>query len=146
MFQELTLPLIMMLFGFALMLVELVIGIEAGFDLVLLGVSFILGGGVGYFFNSWQTSLILSLLLASSYVVFGRKIIKSKLMFTAHHSNVDQLIDKKGIVEKKIAPHVAGQVRIGSEHWRAEADETIEVNAHVKVESIEGVTLKVIKL
>ena len=49
MFQELTLPLIMMLFGFALMLVELVIGIEAGFDLVLLGVSFILGGGVGIF-------------------------------------------------------------------------------------------------
>ena len=145
MFQELSFPVAMMLLGFGLMLIELVVGIETGFDLVLLGVSFILGGGVGYFFNSWQISLIVSLVLAISYLIYGRKIIKSKLMFTAQQSNIDQLIDKKGIVEKRIAPHVAGQVRIGSEHWRAEADEIIEVNEHINVESIEGVTLKVTK-
>jgi membrane protein implicated in regulation of membrane protease activity len=56
-------------------------------------------------------------------------------------------VGKTGVVTKRIAAREPGMVKVGSEIWRAElagADETAkDAGATVRVESVEGVTLKV---
>jgi membrane protein implicated in regulation of membrane protease activity len=60
---------------------------------------------------------------------------------------VDALIGKTGVVTKRIALHEPGMAKVGGEIWRAELvageDSAKEVGVEVRVESIEGVTLKV---
>ncbi len=57
-------------------------------------------------------------------------------------SNVDAMIGKEGIVLETIdSVQNTGRVRIGSEEWRARADERIESGGRVCVLGIEGATL-----
>jgi membrane protein implicated in regulation of membrane protease activity len=131
--------------GLGLIVVELFIGVDAGFDLVLLGGS-LLAGGVAFWISSnlW-IGIITATIIAFAYLLFGRKTLKRKLLYTNQKINTDRLIDTSGIVVKRITPHKAGQVKIAGEVWRAVSDQTIGKNQEIVVKSIEGVTLKVQK-
>jgi len=131
--------------GLGAILLELFVGVETGFDLVLIGISLMLGGGVGNLTGNWEIGVGFSILSAFAYIFFGRKIIKSRLSIITQKTNVDGLVGKTTLVIKDISKHKAGQIKIGSEIWRAEADNDIKKGEKVKVESIEGVTLKVVK-
>lgn len=59
-------------------------------------------------------------------------------------SNVDALIGREAIVLEAIDPvQNTGRVRIGSDQWRARAEQRIEAGARVKVLGVEGTTLTV---
>jgi inner membrane protein len=59
-------------------------------------------------------------------------------------SNVDALVGREGIVLETIDPvSNTGRVRIGSEEWRARADEHIASGARVCVLGVEGATVVV---
>ncbi|MGM0494954.1 MAG: NfeD family protein [Armatimonadota bacterium] len=59
-------------------------------------------------------------------------------------SNVDALVGQEGIVLETIDPvGNTGRVRIGSEQWRARADEQIEAGERVCVLGVEGATVVV---
>jgi len=132
--------------GLGAILIELFVGVHTGFDLVLLGISMIIGGLFGNFFHNFQLGLLTASLLTFLYIILGRKVIKNHLNITTTKTNIDSLIGKKALVIKSITPNHCGQIKIFGEIWRAEAEEEIKASEKVKIVGVEGVTLKVIKV
>lgn len=131
------------LMGLVAITLEVILGAPTGFDLLILGIIFLLGGGVGILTGSFTLALAVIIILSFLYIFLARKMIKEKLSLTTRKTNVDNLIGKKATVVKKIIPSKPGQVKIEGEIWRAEANEEIEIDKQVVVESVSGVTLKV---
>jgi len=127
--------------GLVLILAELLVGIQAGFDLVLIGSILIAGGFLGIVSNSVTVALIVSVILSVVYIAWGRSIVKQKVTVITKKTNIDKLIGKKAVVVSTITPDTAGMVRLGDEDWRASAEEVIYEKEKVEVVAIEGVTL-----
>lgn len=125
---------------------ELFIGIQTGFDLVLVGISLILGGGIGILFHNPYITVVSTIILFVAYILFGRSSVKRKIIVMTHSTNIDKLIGKKAVVIRSITPDTAGMVRVDDEDWRAISDEVLYEKDMVKIEAISGVSLKVIKL
>lgn len=141
----LTLPHLFIILGLFLVSTELIIGIQAGFDLVLIGSILSLSGLVGVLTNNMTLTLVMAIVLNLSYIFFGRKFIKKKITVITHSTNIDKLIGATGVCVRSITPDTAGLVRLSDEDWRASADEVIFEKDKIKVVNIEGVTLKVTK-
>jgi membrane protein implicated in regulation of membrane protease activity len=133
--------------GIVCVIVELALGAMTGFDLALIGGSLAAGGAIGLLLGSEKIGLLAAGGLALVYLAVFRSWLKSTLTVKNHASNVDALVGKTGVVTQRIAPREAGMIKVGSELWRAELasaeDAARDAGATVKVESIEGVTLKV---
>ena len=128
---------------------EVLLGAATGLDLALVGIALAAGGGLGLALGSTKVGLFSAGALAFIYLAFLRRRIRSRLTSPNKATNVDALIGRTALVTDRIAPHVAGMVRLGDELWRATLrDEgagatAIEPGATVVVDSVEGVTLKV---
>ena len=134
--------------GITLAILELVAGGVSGFDLLLVGFALMLGGAVGLLTGNDQLGLAVAIGLTIVYFLVLRKIVKKRLSIDKEGSNVDAVLNKEGIVEKEIKKEQAGQVKIGAEVWRAESDngiDTLKKGETIKVVSVSGVTLKVVK-
>lgn len=131
--------------GLILVLLELFMGIEAGFDLVLIGSILIISGIAGNF-TSPTVAFILAAFLSLVYIAFGRKIVKQKLTVKTKDTNIDRLIGQKGIVLKPINQHQSGSLTIDDETWRAGSSDSLAKGEQAEVVSIEGVTLQVKKV
>jgi len=131
--------------GLFLILLELVLGVETGFDLVFIGSAFILGGLVTWPFNSWLLTVIVTSLICVVYVVIGRRYIHQRMAVKKVRTNVDTIIGSRGIVLKDIARNFDGQVKLGNQRWRARSEEDIGEGNEVVVKSISGSTLIVEK-
>lgn len=142
----LTIPQIIIIAGLLLVLSELFIGIQTGFDFVLIGTILILSGSIGMLSSNLLLTLIIGIILCFVYFFFGRKFIKKKIIYITHATNVDKLIGATGICIRSITPNTPGMIRLADEDWRSSANEVIYEKDKVKVVSIEGVTLKVIKI
>jgi membrane protein implicated in regulation of membrane protease activity len=81
------------------------------------------------------------------YFAVLRRWLKKKLTVKDRPTNIDAVVGKTGLVTKRIATLEPGMVKLGDEIWRAELassdDAAREMGATVKVEAVEGVTLKV---
>lgn len=141
--MELNYPLTAVILGFALIILELILGAALGFEFLIIGIFLIVSGGVGYATGSLSIQIVVFIALSLVYVFAGRKYIKNKLVIATKSTNVDQLIGKKTIVLKEIAPNSAGQVSMNGEVWRAVSDASHKEGTSVTVESVSGVTLKV---
>ena len=132
--------------GIVCVIAELAMGAMTGFDLALVGGSLAIGGGAGLLAGSEKIGLLAAGMLALLYFAILRNWLKTKVTVKHHHSNVDALIGKIGVVTKRIALHEAGMVKVGAEIWRAEVtgeEGAKEPGVEVSVQSVEGVTLKV---
>lgn len=138
---------LLVIVGIACVIIELALGAFTGFDLALVGGSLTVGGAIGLFAGSAKIGLLSGGVLALVYLALFRRWLRAKLTVKDQPTNVDALVGKTGIVTKKIALAEAGLVKVGSEVWRAElaqADSTArDVGATVKIEAVEGVTIKV---
>ncbi|MBI4130336.1 NfeD family protein [Candidatus Roizmanbacteria bacterium] len=131
--------------GLGAILLELFIGVQTGFDLVLIGIALMVGGGVGEWSGNGMLGVSITAILSFLYIFVGRQYIKQKLAVPTKHTNVELIIGKTGRVEKTITPHRAGQMKIGNEVWRATADTKIEAGSMVKIEEVSGVSVRVVK-
>jgi membrane protein implicated in regulation of membrane protease activity len=133
--------------GIVCVIVELALGAMTGFDLALIGGSLAIGGGIGFLAGSEKIGLLAAGGLALVYLAIFRSWLKAKLTVKNHPSNVDAIVGRTGVVTKRIALHEPGMVKVGDEVWRAElanaGEAARELGAEVKVESVEGVTLRV---
>jgi membrane protein implicated in regulation of membrane protease activity len=133
--------------GIVCVIAELAMGAVTGFDLALIGGSLAIGGGIGLFAGSANVGLLAAGALALVYFAVLRNWLKTKGTVKHHSSNVDALIGNTGVVTKRIALHEAGMVKVGVEVWRAElvagVDSAKEPGVEIRVEAVEGVTLKV---
>ena len=138
---------VLVIAGAVLVLVEVALGGFAGFDLVLIGSSFVLGGILGLIVGSPVTGLVAASLLCIAYIAAGRRWVRARLKRPGIHTNTDALIGQRGLVTQAVAAHAPGQVRLRDEVWRARpaAGETaaLEAGSEVIVEGVDGVTLLV---
>jgi len=138
--------LIFVIVGLLLVLLELIVGVETGFDLVFTGSAFILGGLVTWLFHSWLLTVIVTSIICVAYVVLGRRYVHRWTMVSKAKTNIDAIIGRQGIVLKSIAKNVDGLVKVGNEQWRARAGEDIKEGDGIVVTSVSGVTLIVEKI
>ena len=144
-FPDLWLWLVFIIVGLLLVLLELIVGVETGFDLVIIGSAFILGGLVAWPFHSWVLPLIVTSFICVIYVVIGRRYVHRWTAVKKVKTNIDAIIGREGIVLKNIARNVDGRVRVGSQRWQARAEEDIKEGDEIVVTGISGSTLIVEK-
>lgn len=144
-FLDVWLCTIFIILGLLLILIELFVGVETGFDLVMLGIALILSGAITYSFESYIPCVVCTCTICTAYIVFGRKYIKTKMKVTLKKTNIDSIINKTGSVIKDIDRNNGGIVKIENEEWKAVSDESIKKGENISVVSINGVTLSVKK-
>ena len=132
--------------GLVLAILELLVGVDTGLDMVIIGSAFVIGGLITWPFQAWVVSAIAVSLISLLYVVFGRKYIHRRLLVKEERTNVDRIVGNRGIVLRAISESDNGIVKIRHEEWRARAEENIPKGNEVTVTGIVGVTLTVKKL
>jgi inner membrane protein len=131
--------------GLVMVLLELLVGVDTGFDLVFLGSAFIIGGLATWPAHNWVLTLVITAVICAAYVGLGRKYVHRWTATKKQKTNVDTIIGKKGIVLEPIIPNGYGIVKVGNEEWRARSEEPIDKNEEITVLEVQGVTLSVIK-
>jgi membrane protein implicated in regulation of membrane protease activity len=137
--------LIFISIGLLMILLELIVGVGTGLDLVFLGSALIIGGLVTWPFHSWVLTLIITLVICIAYLALGIRYVHRWTAVRKEKTNIDTIIGKKGIVLQTLTPGVNGLVKVGNEEWRAMGDESIEKGEIIVVTAINGVTLNVEK-
>lgn len=132
--------------GFVLMIVELLVGVHTGFDLVLLGLAFLAGGITGNWLGNPLLGIGVATGLSFLYVIVGRKFVKNMLVVSTHTTNIDSLMGKTAIVVQEIEKDKNGKVAVGGELWLARSGDSLAIGDKSKVESVSGVTLHVSKI
>lgn len=141
-----TLPQLFIISGLLLLFTELIIGLQSGFDLVLIGSILILSGITGLLTGNVSIMLIIASVLSLAYILIGRNLIRQKITVITKKTNIDKLIGAKGIVIRSITPDTPGIIRLNDEDWRATSSDVLYEKDKVEVISIEGVTLHVTKV
>ena len=138
---------LLVIVGIVCVIIELALGALTGFDLALVGGSLAIGGAIGLLTGSAKFGLLSGGALSFIYLAIFRRWLRVKLTVKDHPSNVDAVVGKSGVVTQKIGMAEAGMVKVGTEIWRAELagaeSSARDVGATIKVEAVEGVTLKV---
>jgi membrane protein implicated in regulation of membrane protease activity len=134
-----------MIVGLLLSMIELLIGVDTGLDLVFIGSSLFLGGLVTWPFHSWELTVIVAGVICIAYVTIGRRYVHRWTTTKKEKTNIDTIIGKQGIVVKDVGRNVNGLVKVGNEQWRAIAEEEIKEGNEIEVVEIKGVTLTVRK-
>jgi inner membrane protein len=131
--------------GLVMILLELLMGMFTGFDLVFLGSAFIIGGLISWPFHSWMLALVITMIICLAYIALGRKYVHRWSAVKKEITNIDRIVGLKGVVLQDISLNKTGLVKVGNEEWRARAETAIEQGAVIKVIGISGVTLSVEK-
>jgi membrane protein implicated in regulation of membrane protease activity len=138
---------VLLLAGGLMILIEVLLGGFAGFDLVLIGSAFVLGGIVGMAIGNPLAGFITASLLCIAYITLGRRWVRDRVKTQKVATNVDALIGQQARVTLRVAEHEAGQVKVKDETWRAVpasgATGPFETGSVVTVAGVEGVTLQV---
>ena len=84
--------------------------------------------------------LVVFVVISLILLIATRPLTKNMMNKTLIRTNADRIIDSIGIVTKTINPDDIGEVKVGSEYWRAiSADNTlIEENEKITVVSFSG--------
>lgn len=138
---------VLVIVGALMILLEVALGGFAGFDLVLIGSAFVIGGALGLVIGNTGVGFLTASALCVVYIAAGRRFVRARMHTRPLPSNIDAVLGRQGTVLQRIAPHVPGQVRVNDEVWRAEAAPDVqgpfEVGAVVTVAGVNGVTLQV---
>ena len=138
---------LLLIAGALLILVEVAFGGFAGFDLVLIGSAFILGGGIGMLTDNTVVGFVVASALCVGYIAIGRRWVRARLRDKPLPSNVDALLGEKGVVTAAVGEHAPGMVKVRGEVWRAVpapgAGGPFDVGTVITVDSVDGVTLMV---
>jgi len=138
---------LLLIAGALLVLVEVSLGGFAGFDLVLIGSSLVLGGGLGLLLGNTTVGFVTAAVLCLGYVALGRRWVRNRMTSRHVASNSDALVGARGLVTERIERHRAGMIKVRGEVWRAlpAADDVgpFDPGVEVTVAAVDGVTLQV---
>jgi len=131
--------------GLLLILLELIIGVETGLDLVFLGSAFILGGLMTWPAHSWILTLVVTSVICAAYIFVGRRYVHRWAAVRKSKTNIDAIVGRTGIVLQSISRSIDGRVKVGNEDWKARATEDIDEGIEIVVTGVSGATLIVEK-
>ncbi len=137
----------LVILGALFILIEVALGGFAGFDLVLIGSTFVAGGALGLALHDATIGLVAAGVLCVAYIAVGRRWVRARMRRPGLPSNTDALLGQRGRVVSALTVHDPGQVKVRDEVWRARPApgqaEPIEPGTEVTVEGVDGVTLLV---
>jgi len=145
-FPDLWLWAVFAVIGLLFILLEFILSVQTGFDLVFIGSAFIIGGLVTYPAHSWLLTAIVTTTICIVYVFLGRRYVHQWTQVKKARTNIDAIIGQRGVVLQSIAKNADGLVKVGNEQWRARAEEDIKGKDEIVVKSVSGVTLIVTKI
>jgi membrane protein implicated in regulation of membrane protease activity len=131
--------------GLLMIIAELIIGVETGFNLVIVGSILALAGLVTSFTHSWVVTAVCAGVLCIIYFVVGRRFINLRRWQGEIKTGADALIGQNGIVTSAITRVADGSVKVRNESFRARAEEDIAKGEEIEVIGIKGTTLIVKK-
>lgn len=143
MFDAAYAPQLFALLGLVLILAELLLGLDTGFDLVVVGSILLISGLLGGLIGGLPLTLILACVLAISYFFMFRKVLRAKLRGQGEALNTDRLIGASGKLIKAVSKNKPGLVEIDGEEWRCTSKTPITKGTEVIVTEISGVTVSV---
>lgn len=144
-FSDSWLWLVFIALGLLLILLELIIGVETGLDLVFLGSAFILGGLMTWPAHSWILTLVVTSVICAAYIFVGRRYVHRWAAVRKSKTNIDAIVGRTGIVLQSISRNIDGRVKVGNEDWKARATEDIDEGIEIVVTGVSGATLIVEK-
>lgn len=142
-FSDLWLWLIFVGAGLFFILLELLLGVDTGLDMVFVGTAFLIGGLISWPFKLWGVTVIVTAVICVIYVFLGRKYVHKWTAVELEKTNIDAVIGSTGIVLKDIKRNTVGRVKVGNERWRAKAEEDITEGNEITVIGVTGTTLTV---
>jgi membrane protein implicated in regulation of membrane protease activity len=138
---------VLLIGGACLVLIEVALGGFAGFDLVLVGSAFMIGGVVGLWLHNTNLATIVAAALCLAYLGVGRRWVRRRIVQKHTPTNTDAVLGQSGIVIARIAEHAPGRVKVRGEEWLASPapglSGPLEPGTVVVVEAVDGVTLSV---
>ena len=135
--------LIFIAIGLVLIIMELLLGIDTGLDLVFIGTAFVLGGLITLAMNAWVWTAIVTGIICVLYVVIGRRYIHRSIATKEAKTNIDTIVGRDGIVQKDLGSSKDGVVKVGYEEWRARAEEDIKEGEEIMMlPTEEGILIK----
>lgn len=144
-FSDLWLWLVFIGVGLFFILLELIVGLDTGLDLVFVGTAFIIAGLISWPFKLWVVTFLITAIICVVYVFLGRKYVHKWTAVKLEKTNIDAVIGSTGIVLTDIKQRNVGRVKVGNENWRARAEEDIPEGNEIVVTGISGTTLTVEK-
>lgn len=117
--------------------------LTAGFLLGAVAASTLLTAGGAWLglTAEWQVAFFALSSIAS--LLWLRPVFVNLLSPDESPTNVDALIGRAGKVVAQVPADGVGRVRLNNEEWRATASTTLQVGAPVRVEAVEGNTVRV---
>lgn len=137
-----SISLVLLIIGAMFIVAEVIIGIDTGFDLLLIGSCVLVGGILGYYTNDYVAAAAAGG-LSVAYIVLGRKFVKNKVQAFTHTSNVDSLLNKVITLKSWDSAAKTGSANINGEDWRVVSDSPLSEGQSVVVTNIDGVSLVV---
>lgn len=137
-------PYFLIIFGFVLMILEMVLG-SGAFDFFILGLIFVISGGVGVYFENLLLAYFLIGLLSIVFLILGRPLLVKQLGQKTMPSNSDALIGKVAVVKNWNNTEGMGQVTLNHEVWLARGFGDFAIGEKVMIEKISGNTLVIKK-
>jgi membrane protein implicated in regulation of membrane protease activity len=138
---------VLLIVGALLVLIEVALGGFAGFDLVLIGSAFALGGALGMLLGRPAVGFLVASALCLLYIAVGRRWVRARMLTRHTPTNVDALVGQSGLVTVRVAEHQPGQIKVRDETWRAIPAPGVtgpfESGAVITVTGVDGVTLQV---
>ena len=131
--------------GLFFILLELLLGVDTGLDLVFIGTAFLIGGLITWAFELWPVTVIITAVICVLYVFIGRKYVHKWTAVRLEKTNIDAVIGSTGVVLTDIKKRDVGRVKVGNENWRARAEENIPEGNEIVVTGVTGATLTVKK-
>ena len=131
--------------GLVMVLLEVLIGVDTAFDLVIIGSILIIAGAVTIPFHNWWLTLVVAVVLSVLYLSLLRSYVRRRMRSGGAKTNIDAHIGQAAVVIRDISTTEIGRIRVGAEEWRARADEPIGEGEEVVIVSVQGITLTVKK-
>ncbi|MCR4326713.1 MAG: hypothetical protein NUV52_03590 [Candidatus Roizmanbacteria bacterium] len=130
----------LMVLGISLVFFELLMGVATGFDLFVLGWSFVAAGAVYMATADWQYGLLASLIVMVTYWFFLRNAIRRSLYLFFQRIGIDCLVGKEGTVVRK------DRVLVEGELWQSNSAKPIKDDARIMVQAVVNNKLEVVAL
>ena len=96
---------------------------------------------LSYFITDMSIQVIVFSFISIALLLSTRSLVKKYLKTKPIKTNLDAVVGKVGVVNKKITPNEFGIVKVEGKEWTAKASILIDEGEEIEVLAIEGVKL-----
>ncbi len=96
---------------------------------------------ISYFVLDMSVQVIVFSIISIVSLLSTRSLVKKYLNTKKVKTNLDAVVGKVGLVNKRITPNEFGIVKVDGKEWTAKSSHLIDIGEEIEVLAIEGVKL-----